>query len=136
MPYIYRWEELEGEEHGRPSSRCRIKVITGREIQLVRAEFEPGGEYEMHRHPHEQFGMLLEGRLLLVVDGEEREIGPGDVWYVPPGVVHGGRILGEGPVVFVDFFHPVRRDLLEEMRRKRAERKRLEEREEEEEGRP
>ena len=122
MPHIWRWDDLEAEDHGRPSSRCRIKAVTGDALQLIRAEFEPTGEYEMHAHPHEQFGLMIQGRMRLLVGDEEREIGPGEVWHVPPNVVHGGTIVGNEPVVFIDVFHPVREDVLEEMRRKRRER--------------
>jgi quercetin dioxygenase-like cupin family protein len=76
----------------------------------------------MHAHPHEQFGLLLQGRLRLRVGDEEREIGPGEVWHAPPNVVHGGTIVGDEPVVFIDVFHPIREDVLEEMRGKRRER--------------
>ncbi len=76
----------------------------------------------MHSHPHEQFGLMVQGRMLLTVGDRQRQVGPGDLWHVPPDVVHGGSILGDEPVVFVDVFTPVREDVLEEMRRKRAER--------------
>ncbi len=45
--------------------------------------------------------------------GEEKLIGPGDVWHVPPDVEHGGQIVGEENIVFLDVFHPVREDLLD-----------------------
>jgi len=122
MPHILSWDDLEAEAHGLPSSRCRIKAVTGEALQLIRAQFEPGGEYEMHSHPHEQFGLMVQGRMRLTVGGEERDIGPGDLWHVPPNVVHGGTLLGDEPVVFIDVFHPVREDVLEEMHRKRDER--------------
>jgi len=122
MPHIRSWDDLEAEAHGLPSSHCRIKAVTGETLQLIRAQFEPGGEYEMHAHPHEQFGLMVQGRMRLTVGDEEKDIGPGDLWHVPPNVVHGGTLLGDEPVVFIDVFHPVREDVLEEMRRKRDER--------------
>ena len=36
----------------------------------------------------------------LTVGEESREIGPGDSWYAPAGVPHGGEILGEEEAVF------------------------------------
>ena len=122
MEYFHKWDDLEAQEHGLPGSLCRIKAITGRNMQLIWARFEPGGEYEMHSHPHEQFSFMISGRMLLSVGGQEREVGPGDIWHAPPGVLHGGKLLGREPVVFVDIFHPVREDVMAEMRRNRARR--------------
>jgi len=122
MQFFYNWDDLEAEDHGLPDSLCKIKAITGDKLQLIRARFEPGGEYETHSHPHEQFSLMVAGRMLLRVGDQQREVGPGDIWYAPPGVVHGGTLLGDEPVIFIDMFHPVREEVLEEMRRKRAER--------------
>lgn len=122
MDYFHNWEDLEAEDHGLPESLCKIRAITGKDLQLIWAVFQPGGTYETHSHPHEQFSFMVQGEMRLRVGGEEKLVGPGDIWYAPPNVVHGGDILGGEPVVFVDVFHPVREDVLEEMRLKRAER--------------
>lgn len=108
MPF-YRWKETRKDYHG---DYCDVKVVTGDQIQLCLAEVWLPGEYVMHHHAHEQFGYLLRGKLRMVVGDEERLIVPGDVWHAPPDVEHGGRIVGEENVVFLDFFHPVREDLL------------------------
>lgn len=108
--------------HGESPSLCKIKAITGDKLQLVWAKIQPEGAYVMHSHPHEQFGILLQGRMKLRVGDEERVIGPGDIWYAPPNTVHGGELLSDEPVIFVDVFHPVREDVVEEIRTKRAQR--------------
>ncbi len=58
----------------------------------------------------------------LTVGGQQREVGPGDIWHVPPNVAHGGKLLGDERVVFMDVFHPVREEILEEMRQRRLRR--------------
>ena len=83
-----------------------FQLVNGKDMQFARAVFPPGSEYEMHRHPHEQFSVLLSGRIRLVVGDEIREIGPGEVWYVPSDVVHGGQILGDEPAIFLDVYSP------------------------------
>ena len=75
-----------------------------------------------HSHPHEQFSFMVQGRLRLRVGEREKLVGPGDIWHVPPNVVHGGDILGDEPVIFVDVFHPIREEVIEEMRRNKARR--------------
>ena len=82
------------------------KVVNGRNMQLIRAEFQPGSTYRLHSHEREQFSFMLSGRLRLTVGDEVAEIGPGDMWYAPGNVVHGGEILGNEPVVFVDVYSP------------------------------
>ena len=37
---------------------------------------------------------------------EVRNIGPGDMWYAPANVVHGGELLGEEAMVFIDIYGP------------------------------
>ena len=120
MRHVYRWDDLEAAVHGLPESLCRIKMITGQRLQLIWAEFQPGGTYETHSHPHEQFSLMLQGRLRLRVGDEEREVGPGDIWHVPPNVVHGGDILGDEPVIFVDVFTPIREEIIDELRRRQG----------------
>ncbi len=122
MQYVYNWDDLESEFHGLPTSLCKIKSITGDNLQLIWAIFEKGGVYEMHSHPHEQFSVMLQGRMMLHVGGEEKEIGPGDMWYAPPNVTHGGKLLADWPIIFVDIFNPIREDCLAEMRGYRAKR--------------
>lgn len=120
--YFWNWDELEAEDHGLPASLCKIKMITGDKLQLIWARFEPGGEYETHSHPHEQFSFMIAGRMLLHVGGQKKEVGPGDMWYAPPNVVHGGTLLGDEPMIFVDVFTPIREEVLAEFRRNRAKR--------------
>ena len=122
MQYFYHWDELDAEDHGLPASLCRIKAITGERMQLIWARFEPGGEYETHSHRHEQFSFILQGRMRLRVGDQERIVTAGDIWHAPPNVVHGGEILGDEPVIFVDCFTPIRQEILEEMHRNRAKR--------------
>ena len=82
------------------------KVVNGKSMQLIRAEFQPGATYRLHSHEREQFSFMLSGRMRLTVGDEVAEIGPGDMWYAPSNVVHGGEILGNEPVVFVDVYSP------------------------------
>ena len=95
-------------------------VATGEHMQLVWARYEPQAEYSMHTHPHEQFSVLLQGRLRLTVGKEVREIGPGDMWHAPANVPHGGEIVGEEAVVFIDIYGPPSGTILEYVERLRA----------------
>ena len=110
---IFRWEDQDTYVRSGDSAQ----FISGEHMHIGRAVFPPGSEYEMHSHPHEQFSLLLSGRMLLTVGDETSEIGPGDGWYVPGDVEHGGLILGDEPVVFIAVYSPATRwifDVLDE----------------------
>lgn len=94
-------------------------VETGEHLQLIWAKYEPDASYTPHSHPHEQFSILLRGRMRLTVGDEVRDIGPGDMWYAPANVVHGGELLGDEPVVFIDIYGPPSRAILAHVERLR-----------------
>ncbi len=101
---IFGWDELDTTRWD--ADQVEAQILTGEHMHLIRAMYEPGATYEMHSHPHEQFSLLLAGRMLLTVGEETREIGPGDGWYAPGGVPHGGEVLGDEPAVFIDVYAP------------------------------
>ena len=51
---------------------------------------------------------MLAGTLELTVSGETHTLRPGDVFVIPPGVLHSGRALSQCRVL--DVFAPVRED--------------------------
>lgn len=79
-------------------------VAKGEYQEFVWAKFEPDGIYPLHSHPWEQSSIVVQGRMRLTVGDEVREVGPGDMWVAPAGVPHGGKILGDEPVIFIDIY--------------------------------
>lgn len=56
---------------------------------LAEASLPPGAATERHYHKlSEEFYFILEGTGLMEVDGEEREVAPGDAILIPPGAWH------------------------------------------------
>jgi quercetin dioxygenase-like cupin family protein len=69
----------------------------GREAVQVRAEFDPGVAAGRHTHPGEEFTYILEGTLVLEVEGKPPlTLNAGDYFFVPAGIVHDGRNIGSG----------------------------------------
>ncbi len=86
-----------------------IHTVAGDQVMLSLVEFAPHAVVEMHEHPHEQMGMLLEGELTFIVGGERRTLRPGEMWRIPGGVPH-SAIAGDQPVKALDVFCPIRDD--------------------------
>ena len=74
--------------------------IPGRHAVQARAEFEPGGAIGRHTHPGEELSIVLEGALVLEVDGQPaRTVKAGESFFIPAGVVHAGKNTGTGKAV-------------------------------------
>ena len=65
----------------------------------------------LHEHHHEQEEVwhVIEGEVLISIDGEERVLGAGEVAVIPPDTPHSARVSSACRVVVAD--HP-RRDQL------------------------
>jgi quercetin dioxygenase-like cupin family protein len=72
--------------------REMFDVTEGGFLELV-SEFEVqgGGEVDPHSHPTHEFYYVTSGRGVMVIDGEERQIGQGDLVHIPPNAVHSIR---------------------------------------------
>ena len=74
---------------------------------------EPGHpEVPPHSHPHDQLALILAGTLELDLDGDKYTVGAGELLYIPAGVSHVGRVVGDEVVLNVDVFAPIRKDYL------------------------
>jgi quercetin dioxygenase-like cupin family protein len=87
----------------------QIKVLSGERMMVVFFDMEPGAVMAEHAHPHEQMGIVLEGEVELVINGEKKTVRKGDAYHVPSGVLHGGTVL-TSPVRVLDVFAPPRED--------------------------
>jgi quercetin dioxygenase-like cupin family protein len=87
----------------------QLQVISlgGREV--AKATFEPGWRWSENVKPIAQtdscqfahFGYVVSGRMRVTMDdGEEAEVGPGDVVAIAPG--HDAEIVGDEACVMID----------------------------------
>ena len=67
-------------------------IIAGDNLMLSFLEMEEGCEVPEHSHPHEQAGLVLEGKFRFRIGTEERLTGPGDAFIIPPKVAHWGIV--------------------------------------------
>jgi quercetin dioxygenase-like cupin family protein len=74
--------------------------VPGRHAVQAKAEFDPGGAVGRHTHPGEELSIVLQGQLLLEVEGQPpRTIKAGQSFFIPAGVVHAGKNTGKGKAV-------------------------------------
>jgi class 3 adenylate cyclase len=90
--------------------RGRVDVVELGDIVVGRMSYEPGWRWSVDVKPaagtqrceYHHLGVTLSGRLRVEMpDGTELEIGPGDVFEIPPG--HDAWVVGDEPWVSVDF---------------------------------
>jgi quercetin dioxygenase-like cupin family protein len=92
----------------------RKTPVYGDKTLMTEFRLRGGHELPRHSHPYEQTGILIYGRIVLLVGQDEFEAGPGDTWCIPGDVEHGARILEDS--LAVEVFAPVRPDYLPESR--------------------
>jgi quercetin dioxygenase-like cupin family protein len=87
----------------------QIRTAATGKMMVSVVELAPHSVVEEHAHPHEQVGMLLEGRAIFWIGGEEKTLSAGDVYLIPGGVRHRVVTLDQ-PAKAIDIFTPVREE--------------------------
>jgi Cupin domain len=87
---------------------AEVVEINGKTV--LRSEFEPGWNWKEDIGPiagtdtcqTHHFGYCVSGRMKVVMDdGTEMEMGPGDLVEIQPG--HDAQVVGDETCVFIDF---------------------------------
>jgi len=69
--------------------------------ELLIAEFPPGCDQSDSAHEGEEFGYVLEGRIVLNVEDEEAVLSPGDSYRIGRGERHGYKTEEEGAKILM-----------------------------------
>ena len=91
--YFFDVATLEGVEAGKGYAPTVGPVVEGELTQVGVMVIPAGQSSDPHTHPDEQWIYLMSGRMLAVVDGVEKEIGPGDLMYIPANIVHNVEVM-------------------------------------------
>jgi quercetin dioxygenase-like cupin family protein len=78
-------------------------------LMLALVDLAENAVVPFHNHPHEQAGVVLDGKVEFEIAGEIKVLGPGDLYMIPGGVEHRATAL-EGPAQVLDIFSPVREE--------------------------
>ena len=92
-----------------PPPHCRFELVRIGGMVVGRATYEPGWRWSQHvggdpdaRCQVEHVGLVVSGRAaVLMDDGEERVMEPGQLFYVAPG--HDSWVVGDEPYVSLHF---------------------------------
>jgi quercetin dioxygenase-like cupin family protein len=69
-----------------------------REAVQAIAEISAGVAAGRHTHPGPEFGYVLEGATMLMIDGEApKELKAGDSYLIPAGKIHDAKAVGNKP---------------------------------------
>ncbi len=98
MPIILRGS-LPEQAVGAGFSGARGAVIQGEHIQVSLLHFRAHEGAQPHKHPEEQVSVVLRGRLMVTIEGGTQELGPGDAFHAPAGVVHAAYPLEDTDVL-------------------------------------
>jgi quercetin dioxygenase-like cupin family protein len=86
-----------------------IRTCSLDKMMMSVVEIAPRAVVEEHHHPHEQVGMLLQGRATFFIGGEQKTLQAGDLYRIPGNVRHKVIALDQ-PVRAIDIFCPIRED--------------------------
>lgn len=64
-------------------------------------EIPPGGQSSFDQHDHDHGVYVLRGQARILMGSETVNVGPGDVFYIPPNESHQFRNTGDGPLGFL-----------------------------------
>ena len=77
---------------------------TNYETVIGLAEIVPNATIGRHTHPGPESGYMLEGEMVLMVQGQpEKVVKAGESYQVPPGAVHDGRSGPQGAKVIATY---------------------------------
>ncbi|MFW9995839.1 MAG: cupin domain-containing protein [Candidatus Odinarchaeota archaeon] len=93
--------------------RHGVILVVGEKAMMMKLTVEPGIPTPAHSHPHEQMGHLLEGKGVLYIGDESKEITAGTSFQIPSNIPHNFDATGDKPAVLIEAFIPPREDYIQ-----------------------
>ncbi len=86
----------------------RRTLVTGKSMMVCKCTFDSGVQVPTHSHSNEQVGYVVSGKVRMVINGENFNLGPGDSYCALSNVPHSAQTLE--PAIVIDVFSPPRED--------------------------
>jgi quercetin dioxygenase-like cupin family protein len=90
MKYFFEFDKMESELITPVYSPATGPKVEGQKILMGRFFYPKGPGAKRHKHPNEQMVYVLRGRAKVCIGDEEKIIGPGEAFHIPPETEHGG----------------------------------------------
>jgi quercetin dioxygenase-like cupin family protein len=87
-------------------------LADGKHMTVLYTTWAAGARAPEHTHPHEQMGLCLQGEAVFTIAGRDYPVKAGQFYHIPGQTPHAERNDRPEPAVLVDFFSPIREDLL------------------------
>lgn len=81
-----------------PKESLRSKTMGSYMEYVSEFEIAPGTHLEAHRHDTYEWYYILQGRALMQIEADKREVSPGDLILIPRNAVHSIRPVGDQPM--------------------------------------
>lgn len=89
----------------------KIKTINyGENMLMTEFLLEKGAVLPEHSHINEQTGYLIKGRIQLLINGNVKELIPGDSWNIAKDIKHEAVVLEDS--IAIEVFYPLRNDYM------------------------
>jgi len=86
-----------------------IRTLSGEKLMIAIVDLPPHSVVTLHQHPHEQMGLVLEGKAIFTIGGVEKTLVAGDCYHMPSNVPH--RVVNlDQPSKALDVFSPPREE--------------------------
>ncbi|NKB54487.1 MAG: cupin domain-containing protein [Rhizobiaceae bacterium] len=108
---LYQLDDPQGGIVRKLADGLSTQIFAGDLSMLSIVSIVPGAMGEMHQHPEEQWGVVLEGSATRYQGDIQFEIKKGDFYRTPPNVPHTMKGGPDGARV-LDIFAPIRREYL------------------------
>ncbi|HUU64756.1 MAG TPA: cupin domain-containing protein [Dehalococcoidales bacterium] len=90
-----------------PAPGFLVRAVSGQRLMFSHVTLEPDSEAPLHKHTEEQMGVIVEGELDMTIGNETRPLKKGDMYLVPPNVIH-GVVTHTKRTLVLDVFSPPR----------------------------
>jgi quercetin dioxygenase-like cupin family protein len=85
------------------------RAVHGERLTMAVIDLDPNLQIPEHHHENEQLGFVIQGKVTMVIAGDEQELSAGGTYSIRSNVPHSARTGPEGATV-VDVFAPIRAD--------------------------
>jgi quercetin dioxygenase-like cupin family protein len=99
--YVFELARVNHIEAGPDYSTAAGSLVEGERSIMGLMRMPRGTGARPHSHPNEQWVYVIEGTLLVEVDGTKAEAGAGSLIYFPPNSVHSTVATADRDVVFL-----------------------------------